>query len=154
MRTMLIPAAICAMMIAAGCAQQPPIHPVATVRQLMDSTVHPSAEIIFESVGTIISLEKGVEEIAPKTGEEWADVRRGAVTLAEAGNLLMLGNRPKDKDFWFRNARSLTDAAIAAIKAIDEKNPEALFNAGGLVYEACRRCHDHYWPNAQREQGR
>ncbi len=154
MRKTLIPAVVCSLILGAGCAQQPPFHPVATVRQLMDSTVHPSAEIIFDSVGTIISLEKGVEEIAPKNDEEWAEVRRGALTLAEAGNLLMIGNRPKDNDLWFRNARSLTDAAMVAVKAVDERNPEALFNAGGQVYEVCKSCHDHYWGSARRDQGR
>jgi hypothetical protein len=118
----------------------------------MDSTVHPSAEVIFESVGTIISAS-GTEEIAPKNDGEWANVRRGAVTLAEAGNLLMIGERPKDHDRWFKNARALTDAAVSAVKAVDARNAEALFAAGGQVYEACQQCHDQYRHSDTPEKG-
>jgi len=139
--------------LAAGCTRQPPFKPVATVRQLMDSTVHHSAEVIFEAVGTIITLE-GVEEIAPRNEEEWAEVRRGAVTLAEAGNLLLIGDRPKDRDTWFTHARGLTDAALGAVSAVDAKDPERLFDAGGKVYEVCQRCHEHYWRDGAREKGR
>ena len=141
------------LILASGCARQPPFQPVATVRQLMDSTVHPAAEVIFESVGTIISLA-GTEEIAPKNDEEWANVRRGALTLAEAGNLLMIGDRPKDRETWFSNARALTEAAMLAVRAAEAKNPERLFEAGGQVYEVCQRCHDHYWSSGAREAGR
>jgi len=141
------------LVLATGCSKPLPVRQVATVKQLMDSTIHPAAEVIFDSVGSIIS-ENGIDDFAPKNDDEWANVRRGAVTLAEAGNLLMLGDRPKDKAIWFRNASGLTDAAVAAIQAIDARNPEALFDAGGKVYEACQRCHDYYWKNATREQGR
>lgn len=141
------------LVFAAGCTKPPPFRQVATVKQLMESTIHPSAEVIFDSVGSIISIN-GIEDFAPKNDEEWANVRRGAVTLAEAGNLLMLGDRPKDRDIWFRNARGLTDAALAAIKAVDARNPEALFDAGGLVYQACQRCHNYYWKGGTREKGR
>jgi hypothetical protein len=126
-----------------ACARQPTFHTVASVRDLMDATVHPSAEVIFESVGTIISV-KGIEEIAPQNDEEWANVRRSAITVAEAGNLLMMGERPKDKGEWMNRARALIDAGILAKKAAEAKNPEALFNAGGIVYEACQQCHERY----------
>jgi len=150
----LCPVVNCAtLLLTTGCTQPPPFQPVATVRQLMDSTIHPSAEVIFESVGTIISIS-GMEEIAPKNDEEWANVRRSALTLAEAGNLLMIGDRPRDKDTWFRNARALTDVAMVAVRATEAKNPAQLFEAGGQVYEVCQRCHDHYWKGASREAGR
>jgi len=144
---------LAALLFGAACSRQPPVQPIATVKQLMDSTVHPAAEVIFESVGSIITI-KGTEEIRPANDEEWSEVRRSAMTLAEAGNLLMLGNRPWDKDFWFENARLLTDAAMVAWRAADAKNAEALFDAGGQVYEVCQRCHEHYWKDGSRSQGR
>lgn len=139
--------------LAAGCTRQLPFKPVATVRELMESTVHPSSEVIFDSVGTIITIE-GTQEIAPKNDEEWAEVRASAVTLAEAGNLLLIGDRPKDRGTWYTNARALTDAALLAVRAVDAKNPEQLFEAGGQVYDVCQRCHEHYWHDATREKGR
>ena len=74
------------------CAARPAFKPVASVKQLMEATINPSAEVRFEAVGTVVSLS-GVEEIAPKNDEEWATVRNSALTLAESGNLLMIGDR-------------------------------------------------------------
>jgi hypothetical protein len=110
----------------------------------MESTVHPSAEVLFDSVGTIISVN-GVEEIAPKNDEEWAEVQHSALTLAEAGNLLMMPGRAKPDADWMRLAQGLVDVGVAAHKAAQAKNAEALFEAGGQIYEICQRCHSRYW---------
>jgi hypothetical protein len=128
-----------------SCASQTPYKPVASIKELMESTVHPSAEVIFASVGTIISY-RGVEEIAPKNDEEWADVQHSALTLAEAGNLLMMPGRAKRDSEWMKLAQGLVDIGMVAHKAAKAKNPEALFEAGGRIYEACLRCHSRYWP--------
>ena len=132
-------------LLLAGCTAPsgPPLKPVATVRQIMEGTVHPSSEVVFESVGTIISAS-GTEEFAPKTGEEWTHVWTNAVTLAEAGNLLMIGDRPKDQSEWMERAQALRDAGVLAMKAAEAKDAEALFSAGGTVYEACVACHNRY----------
>ena len=119
----------------------------------MDATVHPAAEVIFDSVGTIISAS-GTEEIAPRNDEEWANVRRNALTLAEAGNLLMMEKRAKDKGEWMKRAETLVDAGTVAMKAAELKNAEALFAAGGQVYEACLLCHERYRKEAVPIEGR
>jgi hypothetical protein len=111
----------------------------------MESTVHPSAEVLFDSVGTIISIS-GVEEIAPKNDEEWATVQHNALTLAEAGNLLMMPGRAKQDSHWMKLAQALVDAGVVAHKAAQAKNAQALFEAGGQIYEACQGCHTRYWP--------
>src|SRR6185436_16161216 len=59
----------------------------ATIKDIMDSMVDPSADYIWESVGTEVSA-KGVIEKAPKNPEEWKEERRRAVLLVEAANLL------------------------------------------------------------------
>jgi hypothetical protein len=109
----------------------------------MEGTIEPAAEVLFESVGTVIS-ERGVEEIAPKNDDEWANVRNNALTLAEAGNLLMIGDRPRDRGEWMKMSRALVDVGVVAWKAAEAKNAEALFEAGGQVYEACQHCHSKY----------
>ena len=144
MRLFLIPA-IALLLVSSSCAPQPPYKPVASIKQVMESTVHPSAEVIFDSVGTIISAS-GVEEIAPKNDEEWANVQHSALTLAEAGNLLMIPGRAKQDSDWVKLAQGLVDVGMIAHKAAQAKNPEALFEAGGQIYEACLRCHSRYWP--------
>src|ERR1700681_2054093 len=73
--------------------QQPPDYTTsATIKDIMDSIVDPSADVVWDSVSTMVSTA-GIEEKAPKNDEEWRDVRRGAIRLVEAPNLLMLPGR-------------------------------------------------------------
>ena len=132
-----------ALIFSAACAPQPAFKPVGTVKQIMEAAIHPAAEVVFEAVGTILTVD-GVEEIAPKNDEEWTKVRDNALILAESGNLLMIGNRVKDKGDWMKMSKALIDAGAIALKAAEAKNPEALFEAGGQVYEACQQCHTKY----------
>jgi hypothetical protein len=131
-----------------ACAPKPEFKPVASVQQLMESTIEPAAEVLFESVGTVITFS-GVEEIAPKNDEEWAVVRHNAMTLAESGNLLMIGDRARDQGDWIKMSQALVDVGVVALKAAEAKNPEALFEAGGQVYEVCQQCHRKYWNDAR-----
>src|SRR5690349_9000814 len=66
--------------------------PSATVRELMQSLVAPSAQGIWDSVGTI-SNAKGTVNLEPRTDAEWAAVRRHAVALMESTNLLLIPGR-------------------------------------------------------------
>ena len=42
---------------------------------------------------TAVASSEGLVETRPKTDEEWARVKAGAITLAEAANLLMIPRR-------------------------------------------------------------
>src|SRR4029434_3997523 len=77
---------------APAASAQPEYIPTATVKDLMLSVVDPSADAVWLSV-TAVMDEKGLNETAPKSDEEWAKVRHGAVTLMEAANLLMIPGR-------------------------------------------------------------
>ena len=152
MRTTLFLLPVSAVLVfAAACARQPAFKPVASVQQLMQATIHPASEVVFEAVGTVVSAS-GVEEIAPKNDEEWTNVRNNALTLAEAGNLLMIGNRARDKGDWMKLSQALVDVGVVALKAAEAKNPQALFEAGGEVYEVCQRCHTRYWKQEQSDR--
>jgi hypothetical protein len=48
---------------------------VATIKDIMDSMVDPSADYIWESIGTEVSAA-GIVEKAPKNPEEWKEERR------------------------------------------------------------------------------
>jgi hypothetical protein len=112
----------------------------------MEWVVDPAADAIWDSVKTIIT-ESGTKEIAPHTDEEWAAVRNGAATLAESGNLLIIEGRARDRNEWLAAVRRLTDAADGALKAAESKNADAVFAAGGRIYDACAACHRRYAPN-------
>jgi hypothetical protein len=110
----------------------------------MVSIVDPAADVLWDSVGTIIS-EEGVEEWSPKTDEDWAAVRNSAVVIMESGNLLMIGSRARDKGAWMELSRGLVEAGAEALRAAESKDPDAVFAVGESVYLACDRCHALYW---------
>jgi hypothetical protein len=138
----------------------------------MEGIVDPSADVVWDSVKTVVSAS-GVNDAAPHTPEEWASVRLGALRLAEATNLLIVPGRHvarageksvapgvelepeeiealvnKDRETWNKLAHGLQDASVAALKAIDAKDVETLFNVGEQIEIACENCHSHYWyPN-------
>jgi hypothetical protein len=117
--------------------------PVATVKQVMDGIVKPAAGVVFGSVATI-DTASGREDRRPKTEDEWAAVGASAAALMEAGNLLMMGDRLKDRDQWVIRARAMTDAARIALRATEARDPDALFDAGEAINLSCDMCHTRY----------
>ncbi len=126
-----------------GAPAGPPFRPVASVDEVMHDVVLPNAERIWDSVGTIFTLE-GVEEIRPSNEDEWLAVRGSATTLMEAGNLLMMEGRAKDTGPWMDRARALVDAAASVREAAEERDAETLFDRGELIFNACQGCHWQY----------
>lgn len=151
---------------------EPDYEVTATVKDLMDSMVDPIADVLWNAVAVIVT-PSGTEERAPKTDEDWAAVRRGAITLVESTNLLRMPGRriarpgeksenpkielepeemqalvDKDRQAWNRLAHGLHEAAAEALRAIDAKNVRGLMEAGGKIDQACESCHLKYWyPN-------
>src|SRR3979490_1948874 len=81
-------------LVTSGTARQPPVEyrASATVKDIMDSMIDPSADSLWDSVATIVSAT-GTEERAPRTDEDWAKVRHNAITLVEATNLILMDGR-------------------------------------------------------------
>jgi hypothetical protein len=146
-----------------------PIRPTATIKDIMDSVVDPSADFLWESVSTTVTAA-GVDEKRPRTDEEWAEVHRRAIELVEATNLLLLEGRhvakpneksenpevelqpeqieqmiAADRQAWIGFAHGLHDAAMPALKATEARDAEALLNAGEKIDKACENCHLKYW---------
>src|SRR5688572_9514631 len=63
------------------------LKPVVSVKELMKYMVDPVADNIFNAVGSTVSTS-GTVEWEPKTEEDWEKIRVGAVSLAEAADLL------------------------------------------------------------------
>lgn len=129
-----------------GCRQDPPpppFRPVADVKQLMNSVIDPAADVIWGSVGTVVSAA-GTEEHAPATDEEWAAVRNSAFVITESGNLMMIGNRARDTGEWMRQSQALIDVGVRAVKAAEAKDKDAIFRIGGEIYDVCASCHQTY----------
>ena len=122
----------------------PPYAPVADIQQLMEMVIDPAADVVWESVGAIITAE-GTEEIFPRSDEEWAVVRNNALVLAESGNLLMIGDRAKGEGPWMIMSQALVEAARVAFEAAEAQDADAIFDVGGEIYNACETCHVLYW---------
>ncbi|MBU3576588.1 cytochrome c [Polynucleobacter sp. UK-Kesae-W10] len=114
-----------------------------TLKQLMEWVIDTNADLIWDSVKSI-SNAKGTTEIYPRTDAQWEAVRNSAATLVEAGNSLMIEGRAKDTQQWMKFAKQLSQSAELALKAAQNKNKDALFDAGGEIYSACKSCHDKY----------
>ncbi len=125
-----------------ACATPTPYKPVMSVKELMHSTVQPLSNDVFDSAVWVNGVPTGV----PVTDEEWDEVRDSALTLAEAGNLLMMPPRARDTSSWMVRAQALVDAAATAAKVTESKDLEKMFRAGGGLDATCDACHNLYPP--------
>jgi hypothetical protein len=129
-------------LLGASCSRATPYRPVMTVKEMMEATVEPVAFAVFDSAVWINGELSG----APQNEEEWERIEHSALTLAETGNLLMMPPRARDDGLWMAECQALIDAAVAAAKATQTRNPEAMFKAGSTLYESCTSCHRIYAP--------
>ena len=180
-RGRLVPA-LAVLCMAAACSKNEPApapasdapqyQPAATVKDLMQSIVDPSADLVWNAV-TTVQTAKGTIDTVPKTSEDWLKVRHGAVGLSEGANLLMMPGRHvaqpheksdtpgvelepaemevlinKDRPAFLQRAKALHEAGMAAVAAADAKDSQKLFEVGEQIEQACENCHSHYWyPN-------
>ena len=70
----------------------PEFRPTATIKDIMDSIIDPSADELWEAVATTVDAT-GVHEKFPQNDEEWKMVRRDAIRLLEGTNLLLIPGR-------------------------------------------------------------
>ena len=113
--------------------QQPPFIPVAGVYQLMKAIIIPNAEVVWN-----VAME------APQDDQEWTTIQNSALTLAESGNLLMIGSRAKDQGDWVKAAQALVNEATVALRAAEAKNVDVLLEAGDRMLRTCSGCHRQY----------
>jgi hypothetical protein len=107
MRHIAFAVSLSALTMACGSAPAPPpFKPVADNKLLMQAVIDPNADLVWDSVKTIVTA-KGTEDIRPKTEEQWTAVRNAAVALTESGNLLMLVPRAKDGGEWMKRSQEL-----------------------------------------------
>jgi hypothetical protein len=180
MRDFKLIAAVLALALA-GCAQRPApaparFQPSASIQELMLTIVDPSADALWDSVSSETG-PNGVEEHQPRTEDEWRAVRRHALLLIEAGNLLMIEGRQvthgdkaledahvpgildarqvrqkidADHAAFSTRALALHAAGTEALAAIDARNAQRLLAAGERIDHACEGCHAQYWyPDAE-----
>lgn len=145
--------------------------PLVSVKELMEYTIDPLADGIFDAVGSDVAHGKYVE-VLPKTDEDWGKVRAAAISLGEAIYLLKVPRRfapPGDENvsqgpnppelspaqieakvkadpvLWNAKIEALRNVTLEVLEIVKRKDTQALFDAGGDLDQACEGCHLEYW---------
>jgi cytochrome c556 len=171
-----VAAALCSAILMACCslaiAQQKtgkdrPVH--TTIQGLMQSIIDPSADALWNAVGTVVDKE-GIHELLPKTPEDWSDVRHAAVRIVEGSNLLMVPGREaapagtkseaegveleppqitalvkKNRKSFDSFAKALQALGAEAMRASDAKDVALLMDIGARMESVCEGCHQTFW---------
>jgi hypothetical protein len=169
MRLYVVPASVILILSSSCKKEDPPRVPdylvTSSIREIMSSMVMPGANDLWSAVSSSVTA-KGVEEKAPKTEQEWNDIRGKAITLMEASDLILIPGRrvappgavnkepsvnlapdvigkmiAEEPAAWTMFAHAMHDSVIPALKAIDAKDPMALSDAGAAIDQACENCH-------------
>ena len=152
----------------------PPYRATSTIRELMQSIVAPSAQGLWDSVGRV-SDANGTRDLEPRTDEEWAAVRRHAVSLKESTNLLLMPGRHvatagqdtlkaddaepgselhpaqiekllnEDRAAWTAMTENLHAAAVLMLDAVDKRDVARLESTGSDLDGVCESCHLVFW---------
>ena len=137
----LMPVAALAVLLA-GCQQKSAeLKAPNDTKELMAHVIDPAAFMVWKNSGVDVD-ETGEHDRYPTTEEGWKVLEDGAVIVAEAGNLLKIGDRPRKPEAeWNRFADLLTERAMAMKTAVEARDKQAIFDTGGRLYEVCQGCH-------------
>jgi hypothetical protein len=147
------------------------LEPVVSVKELMKYMIDPVADNVFNAVGSSTTKD-GTIEWEPKTDEDWDKIRVGAISLAEAADLLKVP-RPfappgdlnnstgpnavelspaaitakveRDPVEWNARIQALRNAALSIMEIADRRDVKGVWDAGEFLDQACEACHRSYW---------
>lgn len=147
------------------------LKPVVSVKELMKYVIDPVADNVFNAVGST-TTRSGTIEWEPKSEEDWEKIRIGAVSLAEAADLLKVP-RPfappgdlnnstgpdavelspaaitekveRDPVEWNARIQALRNAALSIMEIVDKRDVQGVWDAGEFLDQSCEACHRSYW---------
>jgi hypothetical protein len=135
--------------------------PHANLAQVMRGIPFPASNLIFDT-------QTNDPAAAAKPGEPgsganataqfsgvyggWQAVENSGLAIAETANLLLVPGRkcqngknvPNDREDFKKFTQGLVDAGMAAYKAAQSKNLDAMVEVSGTVSDACAACHEVY----------
>ena len=118
---------------AAAPAPAAPLRPVGTMSELMVHLIRPTSDAVFYLTSR-----------TPTTEAEWVALQAQTLTLAEAGNLLLLPVHARGRAQWIADARLMLEAGRKAFAAAKAKDVAALEALNDEMYESCVACHTHF----------
>ena len=107
--------------------------PMKTVKDVMVVLTIPGSEAVFKAAGA-----------APAKAADWVTLRREAAPLVESADLMLTPTFSIDAAEWPELAQAHQTATAAALKAIDNKDANALSDASDALYETCDNCHKRF----------
>ena len=136
-------------------AQQASVY--ANMLQLMRGVLYPASNVIFtaqtDDPATFKPAARTSTSSDPLTSAYggWVAVENSGLALAEAANLLIIPRTcangkpaPIQNADWKMWVQELRDAGMAAYKAGQAKDQDAILEAAGAVSDACLHCHNKY----------
>ena len=126
----------------------PPSGPPVSINAEMVSVVDHAAHALWD-------VER--EGKKPNTQDDWENLAEHATQLAAVGALIALpGTGPNDITLtqqakWQKWSRDLSDAGMAALKASQAMNVEALVATNGRLVDVCEGCHKDFKPSIPSE---
>jgi hypothetical protein len=153
-----------------------PLKPIAGIQDVMAGMIDPAADFLWASVSTTVVGKETIEK-QPRTDEEWAEVRRQALILAEGANLIMMDGRhvvkegvtledhgtpgnltaaeseqaiAQNRGSFIAFAQALRDVGASMLAAADARNPQGLIDAGDTMDQVCEGCHLQFWYPGQK----
>ncbi len=136
-------------------AASTPLPTPANLTELMRGTFYPSSNIVFaaqdldpETVPHAKDPSMATDLLTSTFGK-WEAVENSALAMAELANLLTLPGRkcangvdvPVSSPDWVKFVQELRDAGMSAYAAAKSKNQEKIFDATGVLSDACFHCH-------------
>jgi hypothetical protein len=135
-----------------------------TLAQVMRGIPFPNSNIIFDTqtkdpAAPTTAIDKsstaaagGATGVYSSVYSGWQQVENSAIAVAETANLIMIPGRkcenglpvPLEQDDYRKAAQGLADAGLAAYKAAQSKNLEAMVELSGTISDACAACHEKY----------
>jgi hypothetical protein len=147
------------------------ITPVVSVKELMRDMIDPASDFIFEAVATTVKKNEIIERM-PKTDEDWAKIRIGAVNMAEGAYLLkvrrpfapagdennsvgpgaselspaqILAKVQNDPVEWNARIEALRNVGLEVMDIVKRRDVKELWDAAENLDGACENCHKSYW---------
>lgn len=135
--------------------------------QVMRGILFPSSNVIFAAQSTDPATVKAAGDPALATDPltsvygGWQAVENAGLALSEAANLLTLPGRvcsngrpvPLQNADWGKFVEELRAAGLAAYKAAQSKNQDAILDVSDKVVTACSDCHDVYREKTEAQGG-
>jgi hypothetical protein len=140
-----------------------------TIQTLMNSLIMPNVDQLWTAV-SYVATEDGVTETQPDSDADWRRLRTSALTLIEAGNMLMIPGRTvmepgagsesggiqltgeeiaelveQDGETWIFYAQQMQESTRRTLQAIELRDVGGLTEWGAEINEACEGCHAEFW---------